>query len=122
MAGLPTDLTTLGERLRWVRENVLRLSTHGLAEKLEAEEVDDSSNASVTRYEQGKRVPKVEYVAAIAQMAGVSLDWIVLNRQPQSEAERVLQQVREVLLPMPRELFKPLPRPSDMGDTEAGGS
>jgi transcriptional regulator with XRE-family HTH domain len=110
VASLPTDLDTLGDRLRWVRENVLRLGTHALATRLEGEEIEGTSNASITRYETGERSPSIAYVATIARLSGVSLDWVVLNRQPASEAERRLEQIRS-LLEMPREMFRPMLRP-----------
>lgn len=78
---LPTDLGTLGARLRYVREEVIKLGTHKLAAVLKEEGEEDNSNAAVTRYEQDVRVPKLPYLMTISRLSGVPLDWLVLNRQ-----------------------------------------
>ena len=73
---------TLGDRLRWVREEGLGLSsTHKaqafLEELADGERPSATSFSAVGRYESGKRIPGVDYINALAEAAGVSSGWIV---------------------------------------------
>lgn len=72
-------LTTRGQRARWLREEVLDLTTAELAERL-ADEGVRASDATVSRYETGKREPSLEYLVTLAEIAGASLDWLMYGR------------------------------------------
>lgn len=40
----------------------------------------------VSRYEHAKARPSVEYLAAVAELAGVTLDWLVLGYEPRDRS------------------------------------
>jgi len=71
-------MTTLGERLKYVREQLLQLSQADLAGRLVAEGgLSGITNVSVMRYEKGLRMPGADYVRAVAQVAGLDLAWLL---------------------------------------------
>jgi transcriptional regulator with XRE-family HTH domain len=117
---VPNDLRTVADRVKWVREELLRLSMERLVYAL-GEIGHDTSAMTVSRVEAGRRAPEVDFLVGLVELANdplVTLDWLVLNRQPGSEAERMLGRVREVLQ-MPADLFRPLPRPDDDASTNS---
>lgn len=73
-------LNGLGHRLREARQE-LRLTTKELAAKVRAKGVD-TSDASVSRYEGGKRIPGVDYVEAVAELAGYTLAYVIRGDEP----------------------------------------
>jgi hypothetical protein len=103
------DAKTAGERLRWVREEVLGLpSTHATErffEEMPAEaRPQDYGFMSVGRYEKNERVPRMDYPAALSRAAGVSVAWLVMGDgspwdAPQSEASRRLELIRRIANP-----------------------
>lgn len=73
---------TLGDRLRWTREERLGLgSTHKVQAFLEALpprlRPSSSSYSAVARYEKGERIVPVDYLTAFATKAGISYEWLV---------------------------------------------
>ena len=67
---------TLGERLKYLREKKLRMSGYELVEELQTRGVPVKSHTTVYRYEKG-RTPPADYVAAVADLAGVSVDAVM---------------------------------------------
>lgn len=63
----------LGERLRLVRDSVLKEARSVTAEKLGV------SLVSIQNYENGIREPSATFVVNFAKMAGVSLEWLLLG-------------------------------------------
>lgn len=63
----------LGERLRLVRDSVLKEARSVTAEKLGV------SLVSIQNYENGTREPSATFVVNFAKMAGVSLEWLLLG-------------------------------------------
>ena len=66
----------LGERLKYVREDILRL-TPGKFEK-----IVPASKSSIARYETGERPVDIWFVYNVAQRANVSLEWLVTGNGP----------------------------------------
>jgi transcriptional regulator with XRE-family HTH domain len=66
---------TLPTRLRHVREQ-LGLTRAGFARRLRV------TRNSVSRYELGHQVPTAEVLLRIAQVGGVSLDWLLAGEDP----------------------------------------
>lgn len=64
-------MTTLGERLRTVRDDVLRESRSGLANKLEV------SLVTIQNYENDAREPSATFVVKFAELAAVSIEWLL---------------------------------------------
>lgn len=98
--GLPTDLPTIGARLKFAREEIAGLSTVKLAEALKGQGLEAGEGAeapSVTRYENSDRTPKLEWISAFARATGVPLDWLVLNRTSPGEAGYVIERMRRLL-------------------------
>ena len=75
-----------GTRLREARGE-LRASTKGLAQQLGRMAVEDCSDASVSRYENELRMPGLDYVAAVCQLAGYRVEWIISNDGPRYRSE-----------------------------------
>lgn len=71
------ELVAVGKRLRELREKHLGLDTLELATLLREMGVKGASNASVSRYESGKRTPPADYIWAMAHLTGVTTDWIL---------------------------------------------
>jgi phage repressor protein C with HTH and peptisase S24 domain len=77
----------LGERLRLVRDSVLKEARSVTAEKLGV------SLVSIQNYENGTREPSATFVVNFAKMAGVSLEWLLLG-----EGQMLKQAASEVAL------------------------
>lgn len=77
------ETAQLARRLKELREKELRLSTQEMADRLGALGVE-TSNASVSRYESGMRLPPIDYLCGVAMLTGVSLDWLVLDHGPRT--------------------------------------
>lgn len=75
----------LGERLRYLRDNVLRMSAYELVSALQGLGVPVESHTTVYRYEKG-RMPPANYVAAMAELAGVSIDSIMGGESAETPA------------------------------------
>jgi len=63
---------TLGERIRHIRENILRLNQSCFANKLGFSRV-----ATISDYETNKRLPDIITLRKIASVGGVSLEWLL---------------------------------------------
>lgn len=77
------ETAQLARRLKELREKELRISTQEMADRLGALGVE-TSNASVSRYESGMRLPPIDYLCGVAMLTGVSLDWLVLDHGPRT--------------------------------------
>jgi len=62
-------MAAVGERLRQIREE------HDLSLD-EFAKLFDTYRATIWRYEQGKRKPQIDFMIAVAQYFGVSIDWL----------------------------------------------
>ncbi|MCL4874360.1 LexA family transcriptional regulator [bacterium] len=67
--------TTLGDRIRQVREGLLNLNQAEFAGKL-----GFSRLATISDYETGKRAPDIATLRKIAYMGSVSLDWLLTGQ------------------------------------------
>lgn len=65
-------MSTLGERIRYVREEVLGLNQADFADKLGFSRV-----ATISDYELDKRSPDIAVLRKIASIGGVTLEWIM---------------------------------------------
>ncbi len=74
-------MDTIGERLRFLRKR-LGLSQKEMAQKL------GISRVALARYENNKRYPDTAILAKIAQILGVSLDWLVTGKGEMFTSER----------------------------------
>lgn len=104
------ECETLGDRLKWVRENRLRLGSLREAERyFEAMPPDeapgDVSWATVGRYERGERLPRVDYVLTMVEKGQVSVRWVMQGEgspydvEP-TRAERIVEEIRRILKPL----------------------
>lgn len=84
--GPPDELDTLGARLKYVREKVLRWSARKAQRELSASGVDIESHTTVLRYEKDERVPGADYVTILAVRAGVTTDWLLTGTGPRTRA------------------------------------
>ena len=84
--GLSWAEMSLGQRLKWVREKRLKRSAYRLVDDLKAVGVDIESHTTVYRYEKG-RMPPADYVAALAELAGMTTDEIMRPGRAQGDAE-----------------------------------
>lgn len=73
------DFRSRAGRVRYVREVLLELTTAELADALTSDGYK-VSDASVSRYETGKRTIPWEYMSALADLAEVPLDWIAKGK------------------------------------------
>lgn len=65
-------MSTLGERIRYVREEVLELNQANFAYKLGFSRV-----ATISDYEKDKRSPDIAILRKIANIGGVTLEWML---------------------------------------------
>ena len=97
--GYRMELVAVGKRLRELREKHLGLDTLELAALLKEMGVRGASNASVSRYESGKRTPPADYIWAMAHLAGVTTDWI-LAPAPAGAADPYREGVERAIVAM----------------------
>jgi hypothetical protein len=95
------DLSTLGKRLKWLRENRLkhrstRETERYLLELPEAERPDQTSYQTLRRYEEGGRNPSVRFVEAMARLGGVRFEWLANGVGSPDEAETGQWDAREL--------------------------
>lgn len=90
------EVTTLGGRLRAARD-ATKLSTAALARELRERGVQESSTATINRIENGEKVPDLEYVTALSEISGYSLDWLVHGRGSRGTAKDVIERLRKEL-------------------------
>jgi transcriptional regulator with XRE-family HTH domain len=90
--------SSLGDRMRWVRERALGLTIAELATEMARSGSHVSAN-SISRYEREVRIPDVEYVRVLSEMSGVSTDWILKGENPrgaQGELSYVIQRLERL--------------------------
>src|SRR5262245_29212117 len=93
---LPSELNSMHERLKYVREVALGdISVREMADLLTQSQGLSITHASVQRYEVDRR-PDLDYVEALARVSGVPMDWIVLNRV-HGEAGYVIERMERLL-------------------------
>ncbi len=74
--------TTLGERIRHVREELLRLNQADFANK-----IGFSRLATISDYETNKRSPDIAALRKIAMLGGITLDWLLTGQGAASLTE-----------------------------------
>jgi len=65
---------TLPQRLRYIRKRIAAMTQHEFAQALNV------SQDSISRYEIGKTDLSTKQLARIAEVTGVSLDWLILGK------------------------------------------
>ncbi len=95
-----TDTATMQTRMVWTREQVLGMSRDTLASALLA--LPDPMRVavqgySIARYEEGKRAVPVDYLAALSELSGVSLDYLIAGRHPRGTAPDAIRRMRHAL-------------------------
>ena len=70
----------MGERLKKLREQK-NLTINKVVEKLSIEYYTDIDEKSIRRYERGEFLPKIDTLISLAELYGVSLDYIVYGRE-----------------------------------------
>lgn len=94
-------METIGQRLEYARKVELRASMRELQRKLAARGLD-VTHVSVARYESGERVPPSDYVAAVAELAGLSAGWLLAGEgaprpAERGAAERAIDEITEII-------------------------
>jgi len=90
---MPVANSDIGQRIRFVRQKV-GLTQPELGEQLGVEK------AAISKYEAGeaKRGVPIEFLAKIAELGNVTLDWLITGREPartvQAPAVTTAQEVR----------------------------
>lgn len=95
---MPT--TDLSDRLRWVRERVLRVSGEDLAAQLARLPEPWRHRVqpyTVARYETGTRAPSLNYLAALSELSGCSLDWLIKGEEGKGTALDAIRRMRHAL-------------------------
>lgn len=130
-----SDLATMQDRMIWTRDHVLGMSRDRLASALLA--LPDPVRVkvqgySIARYEEGRRAVPVEYLAALSELSGVSLDFLIAGRTPVGTAPDAIRRMRYALdqieehyrtdpLDVPLDAYERLDADDDDGD-QSGGS
>ncbi|MFQ5737159.1 MAG: XRE family transcriptional regulator [Thermodesulfobacteriota bacterium] len=70
-------MLTLGERIRYIRDNILHLNQADFAKKLGFSRV-----ATISDYEKNKRSPDITSLRNIAASGGVTLEWLLSGKGP----------------------------------------
>lgn len=70
---------TLGERIKHIRVNILKLNQSDFAHKIGLE-----SPAGVSKYENGQREPDIATLLKIIHIAKVSADWLLTGEKAES--------------------------------------
>lgn len=79
----------LGERLKWLRENVLRESLETLSARLTAnKEVTEPSRGQLNRYELDRRPPRSDYILFLARETGAPVEWMLLGDDAAADAPK----------------------------------
>lgn len=117
------------DRMTWARDHVLGMSRDRLASALAAlPEPVHVQGYSIARYEEGRRSVPVEYLAALSEISGVSLDYLIAGRAPVGTAYDALRRMRHALDQIEAEYrTDPLDVPPDAyerldSDDHSGGS
>jgi phage repressor protein C with HTH and peptisase S24 domain len=70
-------MLTLGERIRYLRENILRLNQSEFAKEL-----GFSRGATISDYEKDKRSPDITTLRSMADIGNVTLEWLLTGNGP----------------------------------------
>jgi len=77
-------MSTLGERIKLIRDELLKMNQSSFADRLGFSRV-----ATISDYEKNKRNPDISTLCKIADMGLVSLDWLLTGKGPIKEGEAV---------------------------------
>lgn len=81
-------MKTIGDRLRWLREERADLSQREMADLLASHVMEDGcSHASVGHWERGMTSPRVYVVAWLCRRFSVSPTWVLLGEGPRRMGE-----------------------------------
>ncbi len=78
-------MLTLGERIRHIREGILKVNQASFADNLGFARV-----ATISDYEKNKRSPDIATVRKIASIGNVTLEWLLTGRGPISASDAVV--------------------------------
>lgn len=81
---------TLGTRMKQARLQAAKTQQQ-IADVLQ------KTKAAVSNFETGQNKPSIETLIAFADETGVSLDWLILGRQPSGEYDKRIRQLPEAL-------------------------
>ncbi|MCK4738962.1 MAG: helix-turn-helix domain-containing protein [Deltaproteobacteria bacterium] len=70
-------MSTLGNRIRYIRDDVLRLNQGTFAKQLGFSRI-----ATISDYEKNKRNPDITTLRKIANLGSVTLDWLLTGEEP----------------------------------------
>ncbi len=70
-------MSTLGERIKHIRDELLHINQAAFANKLGFSRV-----ATISDYEKNKRSPDIQTLCKIASLGSVSLDWLLTGKGP----------------------------------------
>ena len=70
-------MSTLGNRIRYIRDDVLKVNQGAFAEQLGFSRV-----ATISDYEKNKRNPDITTLRKIAALGSVTLDWLLTGEEP----------------------------------------
>ncbi len=70
-------MSTLGDRIRYVRDGILKVNQAAFADIL-----GFSRSATISDYEKNKRSPDIATLCKIASLGSVSLDWLLTGKGP----------------------------------------
>lgn len=73
-------MSTLGDRIKLIRDSLLKINQSSFADKLGFSRV-----ATISDYEKNKRNPDISTLCKIADMGSVSLDWLLTGTGPIEE-------------------------------------
>jgi transcriptional regulator with XRE-family HTH domain len=98
----PGPDSTLAERIKWLREEDLRVDARALARRLEAYAVRGADHSSIGKYETGKTVPSGPFLAALALEANIDGHWLLTGdgaprRQPAESVEKGYQLISGIV-------------------------
>ncbi|VAW38449.1 hypothetical protein MNBD_DELTA02-370 [hydrothermal vent metagenome] len=74
-------MSTLGERIKLIRDELLKINQSSFADRLGFSRV-----ATISDYEKNKRNPDISTLCKIADMGSVSLDWLLTGKGPIEES------------------------------------
>ncbi|MBI2412251.1 MAG: helix-turn-helix transcriptional regulator [Deltaproteobacteria bacterium] len=77
-------MSTLGERIRYVRQEILKVNQAEFAKRLDFNRV-----ATISDYEKDKRNPDITALRKISFIGGVKLDWLLTGSGPMSSYDMI---------------------------------
>ncbi len=78
------SMLTLGERIRHIRESILKVNQASFADNLGFARI-----ATISDYEKNKRNPDITTVRKIASIGNVTLEWLLTGRGPISVSDAI---------------------------------